>query len=114
NPTGGSFTVAYGGLPAVSVSYDPSFANLAANLQTALNTLLGAGNTKVLVSAGGASPVLDVYFTGQLAFMNVSNLTVTSTGLTGGTSPGVGVSSIATGSGNEVQSLTIAGITTGG
>src|SRR5207237_2344378 len=94
--------------------YDASFTNLQANLQAALNTLFGAGNTKVLVSAGGANPVLDVYFTGQLAGTNVASLSVTSTGLTGGTAPSVAASSVATGSGYEVQTLTISGISTGG
>jgi len=84
------------------VTYDTSvITNLQANLQTALNTLLGAGNTKVLVNAGGANPVVDVFFTGQLAGTAVTNLTVSGSGLTGGASPNVAIASQAIGSGYE-------------
>src|SRR4029079_5616082 len=89
SPAGGSFTVAYGGLAPVTVNYDASFNNLRTNLQNALDSLLGAGNTKVMVAAGGPNPVLDVYFTGQLAGMNVINLAVSGSGLTGGSGPSV-------------------------
>lgn len=86
SPTGGTFTLTFGGNTTANIAWNAS----ASAIQTALQVLasIGAGN---VVCTGGPiniTPVV-VEFTGTLGFANQATMTATSTGLTGGTSPAV-------------------------
>lgn len=86
SPTGGTFTLTYAGQTTGSIAYNAA----ASAVQTALAALsnVGSGNVAVTGSAGGPYTVT---FQGSLAHTNVAQMTATSS-LTGGTSPGVAVS----------------------
>src|SRR5207253_284523 len=78
--TGGTFTISYGASTSAAITYSSTPATLAANIQAALNTLLGAGSTTVSVVTPGQYLVR---FGGNLAGANVATLGVASS-LTGG------------------------------
>ncbi len=82
-PTGGTFTLSYGGNTTSALAYNAT----AAAVQTALQALasIGAGNALVSGSAGGP---YTVRFTSTLGLSNVALMTAVSS-LTGGTSPSV-------------------------
>src|SRR5207249_4767018 len=105
-PTGGSFTLAYGPLLSANVNWDASPQTLLNNIQTAMNTLFGANNTKVLSSVLGQ---YDVVFGGTLQGTNMQPLTVSANNLLG-TAPNAVINAAATGFAdgamNEVQKLT--------
>jgi hypothetical protein len=86
-PTGGTFTLTYGGSTTGAIAYSAT----AATVQTALVGLssIGAGNVAVTGSAGGPYTVT---FQGTLAATNVTAITGSGASLTGGTSPAVAVS----------------------
>jgi hypothetical protein len=80
-PGGGTFLVTYPGKAGITVLRNSS----AAQLQTLLDGIFGAGNTLV---AGGPLPTgLTVTFQGTLAGQPVALPAVVDSGLTGGTSP---------------------------
>lgn len=87
-PTGGTFTLTYSGQTTANIVYNAA----AAAVQSALEALsnLAVGD---VVCAGGALPGTPVTatFQGDLAGVNVPQMTANSTGLTGGTSPTVTV-----------------------
>jgi hypothetical protein len=93
-PTGGTFTLTFGGQTTATIAYNAT----ASAVQTALAALstIGTGNVSC---AGGPLPgtPVDVTFTGTLAQQNVASLTATGTGLTGGTSPAVAISTTTAG-----------------
>lgn len=80
SPTGGTFTLTYGGQTATGIPYNET----AANVQTALRALssIGAGNVNVTGSAGGPYTIT---FAGTLASKPVTAFTGSAAGLTGGT-----------------------------
>src|SRR5205814_8999512 len=84
-PTGGTFTLAFLGRTTTAIAYNA----VASAVQTALENLgvIGTGNVAVTGSAGGPYTVT---FQASLGYSNVAQLTATSA-LTGGTSPGVTV-----------------------
>jgi hypothetical protein len=86
SPTGGTFTLTYGGQTTGTIAYNAT----AATVQTALTGLssVGTGNAAVTGSAGGPYTVT---FQGTLAATNVTAITGSGAGLTGGTSPAVAV-----------------------
>jgi len=86
SPTGGTFTLTFGGDTTTGIAWDAT----AAQVQTALAALpsIGPGN---VVCTGGPLPAtpVQVEFTGTLGFANQATMTESSAGLTGGTSPAV-------------------------
>ena len=85
NPTGGSFTVQYGGIVSAAIAYNAT----AATVQTALQAMasIGAGNALVTGGPGPGTPYI-VQFTGTLAG-NSAGLYGFANTFTGGVSPTV-------------------------
>lgn len=84
-PTGGTFTLQFGGDVTGPIAYDAT----AATVQGALTGLGSVGNGNVMVSGSAGGPYT-VTFIGAYAGINVPQL-VTAHSLTGGTSPDVTV-----------------------
>lgn len=82
SPTGGTFTLTFGGQTTSGIAYNAA----ASAVQSALVALssIGSGNATVTGSAGG--PWL-VDFTGTLGYAAQTLMTANSSGLTGGSSP---------------------------
>jgi hypothetical protein len=93
-PTGGTYTLTFNGQTTTAIPYNAT----AAQVRTALEALstIGAGN---VTAAGGPHPgtAISVTFTGTLANTNVAQMTASSAGLTGGTSPAVAVTTTTAG-----------------
>jgi hypothetical protein len=87
-PTGGNFTLTFGGNTTANIPWNAT----AAQVQTALQALASIGAGNVLCTGGPlpATPVA-VEFTGTLGFANQATMAESSLGLTGGTSPQVNV-----------------------
>lgn len=85
-PTGGTFTLSYGGVTSAGIAYNAN----AAAVQAALVAMssIGAGN---VVVGGGALPgsAVTVTFQGALAAQPIALMTASGAGLTGGASPAV-------------------------
>lgn len=105
-PTGGTFTLSFGGNTTSAIAYNAS----AAAVQAALEALasIGAGNVSVSGAAGGPYTVT---FVGALANTNVAQLTATGS-LTGGSSPAVAVATTTAG-GSAIDSPAGLGKSTG-
>jgi hypothetical protein len=98
-PTGGTYTLSYGGVATAGIAYNAS----AATVDTALELVVGTGN--VVVTGGpSATAQLTVTFGGDLASRDVSALTASAASLTGGT-PVIGVGTIAAGASGPAVSL---------
>jgi hypothetical protein len=91
-PTGGTFTLTFGGHTTTALAFNET----SANVQSALVALssIGAGNVSVSGAAGGPWVIT---FQGTMALTAEPLITATNTSLTGGTSPGVTVASTTTG-----------------
>ncbi|WP_439623362.1 RHS repeat-associated core domain-containing protein [Gemmata sp.] len=91
-PTGGTFTLSFGGQTTAAIAYNAS----AATVQTALQALtsVGAGNAVVTAAPGGG---WQVRFAGTLAGKWQAKLTASGAGLTGGSSPAVAVATLSAG-----------------
>ena len=85
-PTGGTFTLTYGGQTTAPIPYNATATDVADALRGLSNIATGD-----IAVAGGPFPAtpITVTFQGTLANTNVAQLTATSTGLTGGTTPAV-------------------------
>lgn len=81
-PTGGTFTLTFGGNTTVGIAPNASAATVQADLVALAS--IGTGNVTVTGSAGG--PWL-VDFTGTLGYAAQTQMTTNFSGLTGGTSP---------------------------
>jgi hypothetical protein len=90
-PTGGTFTLTFGGQTTAALARNASAADVQAALQ-ALSSI-GAGNVTVTGSAGGPYTVT---FVGTLGGTNVAQMTAAHT-FTGGTTPGVTVATTTAG-----------------
>jgi hypothetical protein len=106
-PTGGSFTLTFGGQTTAAIAYNAT----AAAVQSALEALssIGAGN---VAATGGPLPgtAVTVTFREALGGANVAQMTATSS-LTGGTSPAVAVATTTEGSaGGRVDLVAIKSI----
>lgn len=92
-PTGGTFTLTYGGQTTAAIAYNAA----AAAVQTALTALstVGAGN---VVVSGGPGPGTPYTFTfqGTLAGTDVAQMTATGS-FTGGTTPAIAITTITPG-----------------
>jgi hypothetical protein len=86
-PTGGTFTLIFGGQTA-TINWNST----ASQMQTALQALSSIGSGNALCSGGPlpATPIL-VEFAGTLGFAAQALFTFSNAGLTGGTSPNVSV-----------------------
>lgn len=85
SPTGGTFTLTFGGHTTSSIAYNAS----ASTVQTALRALSSIGSTGVVCS-GGSLPGTAVIITFQGSLANTDEALITHTdSLTGGTSPAV-------------------------
>jgi hypothetical protein len=85
-PTGGTFTLSFGGQTTSPIAYNA----IASAVQSALQALstIGTGNATVAGSAGGPYTVT---FVGALSGIDVALLTASGASLTGGTTPTVTV-----------------------
>ncbi|GIF08665.1 hypothetical protein [Actinoplanes siamensis] len=97
-PTGGTYTLTFGGQTTAGIPYNAT----AAQVRTALEALstIGAGN---VATSGGPHPgtPITVTFQGTLANTNVAQMTASGASLTGGTTPAVTVAT-ATGGGTDL------------
>ncbi|QJW98452.1 RHS repeat-associated core domain-containing protein [Frigoriglobus tundricola] len=93
SPTGGTFTLTFGGQTTSAIAYNAS----AATVQTALQALTSVGSGNVTVSAAPSGSGWEVWFTGTLASSYQTAITGNGAGLTGGTSPAVAVTAISAG-----------------
>jgi RHS repeat-associated protein len=107
-PTGGTFTLTFGGDTTSAIAYNASNATV----QSALAALadIGSGNVFVSAALGGG---WEIRFTGSLAGSYQNQMTASSL-LTGGTSPGVSIDTISLGgdAGNVVDVVDPDGIDT--
>src|SRR5262249_8746458 len=111
-PTGGNFTLSFGGQTTTAILFNASAAQVQAALQ-ALSTI-GTGN---VATSGGplAGASVTITFVGKLAFAAEPAITVGANNLTGGTTPTPAIVHTTTGSlVNDVQTLTVTGVPTGG
>lgn len=118
NVTSGTFTLTFtppgastaDGITTAPIAFSSSPAQLAANIQAALEapTMFGPGNVSVLSQGGG---VFTVAFRGELANANLNQLIPTNSLVGSGVTPAnaLVVSTAFSGTGNEVQSLTFSG-----
>ncbi|MHC4094730.1 MAG: flagellar hook-basal body complex protein, partial [Planctomycetota bacterium] len=83
-PTGGTFTLTYGGQTTAAIAYNAT----AAQVDSALEALSTIGVGGVTCTGGGfPGTAVDVEFTGTLAGQDVALMTIDDSGLTGGISP---------------------------
>lgn len=102
-PAGGTFTLTYSGQTTTGIAFNAA----ASAVQTALQALsnVGAGNATVTGANGGPYTVT---FTGTLADTNVAQMTASGGSLTGGTSPGVTVTTPTSGAA-KTPNITVTG-----
>lgn len=93
SPTGGTFTLTFGGQTTTAIAYNAT----AAAVQAALEALSSIGSDGVTVSGSAGGPYT-ITFKNQLGYQNVAALTASGAGLTGGTSPGVTIATVTAGS----------------
>lgn len=88
-PTGGTFTLTFGGHTTAGIAFNA----IASVVQTALQGLTSIGSGNVTVT-GGPLPgtAMTVTFTGRLANQDLAQMTTSGAGLTGGTTPASHVS----------------------
>jgi YD repeat-containing protein len=93
SPTGGTFTLSFGGFTTSALAYNAS----ASTIQTALAglTSIGSGNVAVSAAPGGAG--WEVWFKGSLAAAYQVAIVGNGASLTGGTSPAVAVATVSNG-----------------
>lgn len=98
-PTGGTFTLTFGGLTTGSIAWSATDATLAANIAAGLNALSNVGAAGVAGSVGSGSSGIGTYlvtFQNQNADLSVPTITVGSNNMSG-TSPTVAVATTTTG-----------------
>lgn len=93
DPTGGTYTLTYSGQTTAAIPYNAS----ANAVQGYLTDLSNIRPGDVIVSGGAAEPY-DVTFTGSLRGTNIAQMTASGAGLTGGTTPGVTITTVTAGS----------------
>ncbi len=102
SPTGGTFTLTFGGQTTGPIAYNATAAAVATALQ-ALSSI-GAGN---VTTGGGPLPgtAVTVTFQNDLGGTNVAMMTASGAGLTGGTSPAVTVAETTAGVASGVTEI---------
>ena len=98
SPTGGTFTLTFGGQTTAAIAHNAAASVVEAALE--LLSTIGQGNVQVTGSAGGP---YTVEFVGNLAKTNVAAMTADGASLTGGTTPSVTVATATAG----VQSVCV-------
>jgi YD repeat-containing protein len=100
SPTGGTFTLTFGGQTTSNIAYNASASTVQSDL-TAL-TSIGSGNAVVTSAVDGG---WEVRLTGTLGGLYQAQMTANGSGLTGGTSPAVSLATISLGgdAGNVVD-----------
>lgn len=93
DPTGGTFTLTYSGQTTAAIPYNAS----AGTVQGALTALSNLRTGDVVVSKPEAF-TYEVEFTNSLKGTNVAAMTASGAGLTGGTTPGVTITTLTAGS----------------
>ena len=93
SPTGGTFTLTFGGHTTSAIAYNAS----AATVQSALQALTSVGSGNVTVSTAPSGTGWEVWFTGTLANTYQNAITGSGAGLTGGSGMGVSVATISYG-----------------
>lgn len=91
SPTGGTFTLTFGGYTTAGIAYNAT----AAVVQTALEALTSFGTGNVTVTGSNGGPYT-VTFVGSLGLAAQSTMTASAAGLTGGT-PSIAVASTTSG-----------------
>lgn len=89
SPTGGTFTLTFGGQTTATINWNDTAATVQTRLQAL--TSIGAGNALVTGSAGGP---WTVEFSGTLAKTAEALITLTTNSLTGGVSPSVAIARV--------------------
>ena len=111
-PTGGTYTLAWNGQTTSAIAYSTGLGtDLAATIRAALEALSNINPGDVEVTAETQSQhggvwywdVFRVLFTGQYAGINVSQMTVGTNGLTGGTAPSLAVTTLTQGAVNAAE-----------
>lgn len=87
-PTGGTFTLTYAGQVTAAIAYDATAAAVLSALEALSN--IAVGDVVVTGGPGPGTPYV-VTFGGALGAADVAQMTANGTGLTGGTTPAVGV-----------------------
>jgi hypothetical protein len=111
-PTGGSFTLSFGGQTSAAIGFNAT----AAQVQTALQAMptIGAGG---VTCAGGPLPgtTVQISFAGPLAFRAQPLITIGTNSLTGGAAPGPSVVQTTAGAlVSDVQTISVSGAPTAG
>lgn len=100
-PTGGTFTLTFGGQTTAGIAWNAA----ASAVQSALQALSSIGAGNALVTGGpGPSTAWVVEFAASLGFANQATMTFSGAGLTGGSSPNVTVTVTQNGQGWTVVS----------
>jgi hypothetical protein len=112
NPTGGSFTLSFGGQTTAAIAFNAT----ATQVQSALLALssIGAGN---VACTGGPLPgsAVTITFQGSLGKAAQPAVTIGANNLTGGTTPAPAIAHTTTGVGvDDVQTLSLTGNPMGG
>lgn len=88
SPTGGTFTLTFGGQTTSALNWNAT----AAQVQSALQALSSIGTNNALVTGGpGPGTAFTVEFTGTLGFASQALIDLQTNSLTGGTSPSVNI-----------------------
>ena len=108
-PTGGTFTLTFGGDTTSAIAYNASASTVQSDLEALAS--IGSGNVVVGLAAGCG---WEVRFTGTLAAVYQTQMTASGASLTGGTSPSVALATISLGgdAGNVVDTTDPKGIDT--
>jgi hypothetical protein len=111
-PTGGSFTLSFGGQTSASIGFNAT----AAQVQTALQTMPNIG-ARGVTCAGGPLPgtAVQIFFSGPLAFRAQPQITIGTNGLTGGVTPAPSVVQTTAGAlVSDAQTISVSGAPTAG
>lgn len=94
-PTGGTFTLTFRGATTTGIAYNAD----ASTVETALEALstIGDGDVRVTGGPGPGTPYV-ITFVNDLGHQNVSNVTASGAGLTGGTTPAITIAQTTPGS----------------
>lgn len=93
DPTGGTFTLTYAGQTTAAIPFNAT-AGAVQGYLTALSNI----RTGDVIASGPAGGPYEVTFTGSLRATNVAAMTASGASLTGGTSPGVTITTVTAGS----------------
>ena len=112
-PTGGTFTLTFGGQTTSPIAYNASANTGSGSVQSLFAALSSVGSANVWVS-GSASAGYVINFQGSLAAASQTLVTADGSSLTGGTSPTVTVAHTTTGSAGTNAQQTVTVVATGG